>query len=504
MNVKRGIHTKRHNKRFILSNSGQDTMATKRLSPTANLLRHSRLFSLPPPLPRPSSEYTFQSNSATLPYPTNAAIETTQSSLSRGDWGLKRPLPQKSTTNTTTPIIRVSAVDTIDHITDFDSAADYALTLRKWQEMNIPISMPYRNQKASAMNIPRPSPSVFEERFNSSQPSPEGTKGEASRWKFRGPWLAGETEGNFQEYIKKQIKRRRPEFQRYLRAWLIKRRAVFARRIAMAEGRELGNEEQEESQKLTDEQFQEEVIKLRQEPLDLWAVIWEFLDLPGHPPVEVQLSEGYQSVDRNAEIDQGPPLTHPSAGLSYLRTASHVPNHPVLGPMRTEPPIHSRILQSASSRGNRDNRVVLGVGGIVAADSSGSIFRADEGLEDPGWSSFEPDVEGGAKTWVHPNQASIDPTGKIRLSANRASPDTVAVWEAQVDKRYDMPDEMKGENRRAATDFTDFFQNTFGREDGQNKSKPKRKSPYASQLPEGSTQELLDLVRQASPNVSRK
>src|SRR5690348_438613 len=108
-----------------------------RVSPTANLLRKSRLFSLPPslspPAPTATSSRVSESETATLPYPIRAAIETPSSSLANGDWGLKRPLPSKSTTgSSSTPVVRVNKLDTFEHITDFESAADHTVTLKKW------------------------------------------------------------------------------------------------------------------------------------------------------------------------------------------------------------------------------------------------------------------------------------------------------------------------------------------------------------------------------------
>lgn len=112
---------------------------------------------LPPPLPRPSSELTAtetrDSDTATLPYPTHASIQTTETSLGRGDWGLKRPLPLKSTTGSSTPIIRIDNIDSIDHITDFNSAADHVLTLRKWQELDMPISLVDKKKTASGNSL---------------------------------------------------------------------------------------------------------------------------------------------------------------------------------------------------------------------------------------------------------------------------------------------------------------------------------------------------------------
>ena len=475
-------------------------MASKHLSPTANLLRHSRLFSLPPPLPRPSHDITgatgHASETATLPYPTHAAIETTQSSLSRGDWGLKRPLPQQSTAKTTTPIIRITAIDSIEHITDFDSAADHALTLRKWQEMGIPLSMHSSNQRATAMFTKAPAPSVFEKHLNSTQVS-RHEPADTMRWKHKGPWLPGKTEGEFHDYVVKEIKKRRAAFHQYLRAWLKRRKTVALQRAA----RDAGEELKPGAVKISDTELRHEIIRMRQESTDLWGVIWEFLDLPGLPPVHTEQKLSNKMLESNGTPDQelGPPVTHPSAGLSYLRTAAYVPNHPVLGPMSTQPPIRSRILQSQSFAGGyKQGRVIIGVGGVVAADSSDATFKFSNSSKDsePGWSSFDPDVEGGAKTWVHPEAASIDPQGRIKLNVDRASKDTLAVWEGQAENIKGLGEEVKGK-----LDW-DWLQNPLGdrKEGGQRESKPKTMPKYGSRVSDEGEKEIQNLMRAQDDN----
>lgn len=60
--------------------------------------------------------------------------------MARGDWGLKRPLPSRSyLVQVSDPVLRVKQLDTIEHVTDFDSAADHVRTREKWQEMGVPM-----------------------------------------------------------------------------------------------------------------------------------------------------------------------------------------------------------------------------------------------------------------------------------------------------------------------------------------------------------------------------
>ena len=389
-------------------------MSMKRLSPTANLLRTSRLFSLPPPLPEPSSEFsatrTNNSETATLPYPIHASIQTTESSLGRGDWGLKRPLPLKSTTRSSTPTIHIDNIDSIDHITDFDSAADHVLTLRKWQELDMPISLAEKQRTASGVS--RPSRSVFDSQYdnthfdsrNQSEDSP--TKLNRQRWKYAGPWLAGQTDDQFQEYVRK-VKNRKTDFRQFLHTQLATIKAAARRREAVEEG--TGSETVEVS--VTEEEVDNYMKSLRNDENAMQKVLEEFLDLPRN--------EGQAHGGGVSDYDEnGPPTTHPSAGLSYLRTGSRVFNHPTFGPQASETPVEGRVVAPQKIQGRTQARALIGVAGVVGVDSRYSFTKIDEV---PGLSSFDPDFPGGKKIWVNPRRAVVGSQGKIELIVDRAT-----------------------------------------------------------------------------------
>jgi hypothetical protein len=227
-------------------------MTAARLSPTASLLRNSKLFTLPPsvslPPVRPSAEAEAFSDTATTHYPTRAAIETPRSSLRAGDWGLKRALPLKSTTKTSTPTIRLPGhIDSESHVTDFESAADHVVTLRKWQ--NVDPYLVYKSSPNSARDwriegVFKPNlDNTTETRIDSSrlpetkshtvpdhlqrslqqfrsdqkaeaesrgltatdydQPAPRiNTASRHARWKYTGPWLTGMTNSEFNTLLK--------------------------------------------------------------------------------------------------------------------------------------------------------------------------------------------------------------------------------------------------------------------------------------------------------------
>ncbi|KAL9001486.1 MAG: hypothetical protein Q9169_000061 [Polycauliona sp. 2 TL-2023] len=414
-------------------------MASRRLSPTASLLKNSRLFSLPPPLPRPSHDFTatsnFNSDTATLPYPTNASIETTQSSLSRGDWGLKRPLPQKSTTNTSTPSIRIDDIDSIDHITEFESAADHTLTLRKWQEIGLPISMPVKQTGAFVSNSTlntrsTPPTSVFEHTYDNTEKSDD--QKDARRWKFKGPWLAGKTEGDFDLYLEKHVRQRKFEFRNFVRDRVVQEKRLVQRRKAQESG-----DDTESQVEVTEDDVDSYLKQLRHDKVRLYMLVEDFLDLP--ISVDPKQPEGTFVVMMDS--DQGPPKTHLSAGLSYLRTASHMTNHPVLGPMEEEPPVQARVL-----RPQLTNAVVkhycalLGIGGVAANDVTVRTAFKDNGRrEKSGIQKFDAESEGGAKLWVLPDRASVDAHGRLKLHTLRVTQADEAIYQNVVPEPVAVP-----------------------------------------------------------------
>ncbi|KAI9842797.1 MAG: hypothetical protein M1837_006900 [Sclerophora amabilis] len=410
-------------------------MSSKRLSPTASLLRASRLFSLPPPLPRPDSEsssaVTFNSDTATAPYPTHAAIATPKSSLVRGDWGLKRPLPLRSTTRTSTPTIQISAVDSLEHITEFDSAGGHAITLRKYQEYNLPVSQVTGERRPSGSGSRSFDPrtlSGFEGNYDDTDLTGRETVDNERRWKYRGPWLPGKTEGEFMKYLRSQIRSQKGDFREFVRQDAARRKAADRRRIATERGDAPPTDGTAASSEIADDELQDYIVSLRKDENRLNELIQNFLDLPAYSMVPGSDDFGTasflrRSVAMSAETE--PPTTHPSAGLSYLRTASHIANHPILGPQEHHRPVQARVLIAPQSVTGRRNLAKLGVGGIVTEGQFHITSKPNETI--PGVTVFDPKVEGGGKMWVHPIHVEVDADGRIKLSISRANDLVVAI-----------------------------------------------------------------------------
>ena len=418
-------------------------MAVQRLSPTANLLRNSRLFSLPNPLVSPSNNVTltpgFGSETATLPYPTQQALETPASSLARGDWGLKRSLPIRSTTRTSTPTIRIREIDSINHIIDFESAADHVLNLRKWQEIGLPVSR--RQTKRLYQHRDRkPRTSVFETQYDNTQT--ESSDLDRKRWKYRGPWIAGQTTGEFKKYTEQNIKRLKPRFRQFLRIRLEESVRAADRRAAIEDGMPLSNQ----SPEVDEQQLDQYIKKLRQKNKGhLFKLIEEFLDLPSGS----ESSSITSSEEAWVSSENGPPATHPSAGLSYLRALGHTSNHPALGPQEFDRPIRARVLDG-QNRDSGSSYPIIGVGGVaIEAFGIETSSIGPTRKRQPNAMISDQDVFGGPKIWVQPDIVHVDSQGRIQVQVRRADQKTTALYEpAEQEPEEPAPDPIANISRR--------------------------------------------------------
>ncbi|KAJ5907516.1 hypothetical protein N7495_000198 [Penicillium taxi] len=406
-------------------------MASARLSPTANLLRKSRLFALPqaltPTQEAASSKAVFESSTATLPHPIRAAIVTPQSSLVRGDWGLKRALPAKSTSEKSQrPVVRVNALDTYEHVTDFESAADHTMTLEKFQELNMPMSLPSKVNYATSI-VPRHQ-SPFETHLDNSETSKGLGEPGAKQYRHSGPWLAGQTPAEFTAYLN-QVRRQKPELLKKLRGILVDQRFAEARKQAQDYGKDI---DAVKPPTISDAEFTRYIKSLRENPFALGPTVFQLLDLPSSPAVPSERigRKYYQSpATKLASAEyaiSGPPKTHPSVGLSYTRSHALIRNHPSYGPQAFQRPVEARILRPKGRFRGRPSKAIAGIGGIAVEDLNALAF-VDQGTP-PGLTFFDASIPGGAKYHVTPIRASVDSNGRIGLSSYRASASSKAPY----------------------------------------------------------------------------
>ncbi|RGP76152.1 mitochondrial ribosomal subunit domain-containing [Fusarium longipes] len=408
-------------------------MGGKQLSPGGRLLRSSRLFSLPKPLPEPRSNNLHigdhKSPTMTRQYPQYQAITSPLASREKGDWGFKRPFPLKSTLTTSTPLIRVKQVDSIESVTDFASAADHALSLEKFQEMRIAMSIPKGKDTNTTFTTDTWHKSVFEEDLDFTK-SRQGRQDD-KRWKFRGPWLARMTEGEFIAYLGKKVRPRRREFKKLILERLVQSHNAERAKSAMEQGIEapekIGIED------VSPEWYAEYVRSLRNDRAALYGLVSKFLDLAplGQPVGIIQtfLSGGENAAAESPYGKSGPPPSHPSAGISYLRTNSFMENHPVYGPQKQRAPTLARVVYPRQG----PSAAKLGVGGFVADSPPGdnefntrnpSRIRASSNKNMlTGISHLDTTTYGGAKAYVSPETATVDPSGKVVVQLREAEPE---------------------------------------------------------------------------------
>ncbi|KAK3898297.1 mitochondrial ribosomal protein MRP51 [Staphylotrichum tortipilum] len=414
-------------------------MSTRSMSPGGALLRASRMFSLPAPLPAPKIDQgasIFHSETAMLPYPTHQVITTLNSSRERGDWGLKRPLPLRSTTKSTHPMLRVKAVDTAEQITDYASAADHGMTLKKFQELNMPVTILRtagggRIHTNDRTNVPRMS--AFEDKLDKTHiPASKRAAAVEDRWRFEGPWLAGMSQGDFKTWLAEEVRPKRSQFRRFLKKKLAKEMSDKAAGKALDKAQELPDRIKAGS--ITDDQVTDYVRHLRTDNQALFEMVGEFLDLaPLKPPKPSHSAVGSQPVGSKFEFrdvnspwaESGPPITHPSAGLSYLRTSMFLTNHPIYGPQMHQAAAEARIL-----RLRRPGQVLgakYGLAGFVVDAPMGDTSSNRQGQTVANLETFDPNLKGGAKTWVQPQSVLVNSSGHIMITVGDATPEVVLV-----------------------------------------------------------------------------
>ena len=506
-------------------------MSAARLSPAASLLRNSKLFSLPPTLTLPpqeaSSETIASSDTATTPYPIRAAIETPRLSLNRGDWGLKRSLPLKTTTKTGTPVIRVQrGLDTPEHTVDFESAADHVLNLQKWQQLHMPVQYPspvgpsydetkvhgvFNHTRDNTTNIsnetwtgiwPSISPedralrvpksthdegvefmrSKTEEAELTGRQPPVNHERRApaiqavKRWRYDGPWLAGMTGMEFNEFLEKKVRKRRKEFRGRVEAqWYLDREAA-ARAKALEEGTleessSLHKDTIEERQAqpevsvsvkrlppMDEEDYQKYLRALRRRPQIFGPLIAEFLDLPDGPkrPLTERTRNavweyGRDTVASSDYSNTGPPRTHPSAGLAYSRSRNFAMNDGTYGPQKNATPVVGRVLKTF--RSGSGTSAHLGVAGFVTPPLNKDTLGGN------GYFSAHASKSGGQKVLVVPSVAMVNVEGMLDLHV-RAAPGTHVLEndEAVRQEARKIPDTLSYTKQvpRLDKDYTDY------------------------------------------------
>ncbi|KAI1755240.1 mitochondrial ribosomal protein MRP51 [Xylaria castorea] len=426
-------------------------MAARSVSPGAALLRSSRMFSMPNPIPASPGDYSsatkHSSATATVPFPTHLAITTPSTSRISGDWGLKRPLPLRTTTKQTFPLVRIRQMDSTEHVTDFQSASDHTMTLKKFQELNLPISVPVARE-SDRDYLARHPRSVFEEHGDVTALDPEQAQSiESKRWKFKGPWLAGMTDGGFNKWLEKNVRTRRTEFHAYLKDLYAKELTEEQSKQAVQDYLPVPPKVTPDS--ITEVQFMDYLRDLRQDRLVLFRHVSRFLDLA--PLTTESQFIPTMKVNRAQQFDKenpyganGPPITHPSAGLSYLRTPNFIDNHPIYGPQKYHHVVKARVLKPrhATTGVHEPN---LGIAGFIADRPTDQRVLGNAMQNSPrgiALSRLELEQSGGAKLYYRLGSATIDSNGRVRIHMSDPGNPTAELVAKEMLGEDDMKNEV--------------------------------------------------------------
>ncbi|EEP76759.1 predicted protein [Uncinocarpus reesii 1704] len=315
------------------------------------------------------------------------------------------------------------------------------MTLRKFQELSLPISTVIETGVSSDAGGGRHA-SVFEENADNTHESKMPDTPDTKRFRFKGPWLAGQSPAEFNIYLK-TIRKQRPQFLEKLRHILAERKVLEARKELLDRGEPL--QEQQVPQELGDEEFEAALRSLRANPESLGPEVHKFLDLATPPTCPNQYLKrrrwvaGPSNISSTEYANHGPPMTHPSAGLSYLRTKAYMDNHPVAGPQQQHKPVQARVL---GARKSHKLQTVVGVAGIVLEDAKSQGWRQNNIRVTAG---IDPDVPGGSKYWVKAERAAVRSDGKLGLQVGRpseASKSLLGIYERKREGSISLPNSI--------------------------------------------------------------
>jgi len=385
----------------------------------------------------------------------------------------------------TNPTVRVTNIDSVEHVTFYASAGDHVKTLEKFQELGVALSR--REARNSFYSKPlsafesahdRTTKDASEADLNS--PTTRLLRRNApTRWKFSGPSVGRLSEGEFNQFLKRELRGKKQAFMEFLRPRLWRRYLEHESRLARenaekASGNQVAERlvearfyqlianmdenafERFKAKDVSDETVQSELRSFieSQSPenvsdLSTYSQNFEQQFRQNHENsfagymrswlvnerydqttisnlnglirefLDMPLNTNLTSRDLSSRGLPDPEpfsfTTHPSAGLGYLRTNHVLPNHPLLGPQADKPPIEARVLQPR----NVDKKAaILGVAGIATPEKITASGLAQ--YSDPSMAELDAAAPGGKKVWVAVNDAYVDSDGKVRLAVSHA------------------------------------------------------------------------------------
>jgi hypothetical protein len=296
-----------------------------------------------------------------------------------------------------------------------------------------------------------------------------------NRWKFRGPDFRYMCDAEFNKWVKTQVKPRSDDFMEQLK---LRSHRQYVGKLAEVRPQRLRQrsrpEEQEEAEgekdvlrrtfyawvgqlddaalrsyveslesgtgRQNDASFQEyaarayswpepdilEEKKSAEETLaaslsENWAHAEKLFRATSHRESNVEFMEHFLDVPHAVHNYQtyryANQTTHPSAGLSYRRTQSIVPNHHLYGALKKPVPTRARVLPIQSDRRDRARTAVGGLAGVTLHGSQQDFVNDSDIVPAPSANA----THAGLKKWMVPTGARINADGRVILVAEPAS-----------------------------------------------------------------------------------
>lgn len=325
----------------------------------------------------------------------------------------------------------------------YESAGDDVITVKKWQEMDIPILKGPAIDHALLSHSYGKKETVFD--------STEGSGDEKYKWRFEGPYLPDMPAGEFRRFLEKKIKPRREEFLAFVKEHKHKYAATPSGRSSYSNSPSQ-TVALKSAAKRTDE---DDVLALRADVFLLEKLVLEFLDIPFY---------------------SRPHRTHPSGGLHYTRSSAPLRNDPTEGPHPLPKPVPGRYMNFSPATG-----ALVGVGGIVAKATDAG--RLDDTIK-------LHNNRSNTRKYL-PVRAKLDALGRVLLDVDMVNED----GEQAGGYRQGMYSRV-GDGRSGET-AADVLKNMVPRNYGglYNSAEPPKAVGFATGRTNAQPQDVMDLLR---------
>ena len=152
-----------------------------------------------------------------------------------------------------------------------------------------------------------------------------------------------------------------------------------------------------------------------------WAHAEKLFRVTSHRESNVEFMERFLDVPYAVHSYQSyryaNQTTHPSAGLSYRRTQSIVPNHHLYGALKKPTPVRARVLPIQSDRRDRSRTAAGGLAGVTLHGSQQDFVNDSDIIPAPVPNA----THAGMKKWMVPTGARINADGRVILVAEPAT-----------------------------------------------------------------------------------